>query len=92
VSRDRRVHAGQQERMAQMVRLGFKVFLVLLVWTALSVPVAILVGKALRGPPERAVPPDLLDRPVHRVHAVRPVSTAPRVIPDRQVPRAHRAR
>jgi hypothetical protein len=75
--------------MARMVRRALKV---LAVWLALSVLLALLVDKVRRA---RRVQPEPMERLVNvgrPVHRVRPVQTGPRVIQDRQVPRAHRAR
>jgi hypothetical protein len=80
--------------MAQTVRTALKV---IVVWLVLSAPLALLVAPAIKarlGRPGHGEPwaPQAPREPVRPVQTVRPVHGAPRALPDRPVPRAHRAR
>ena len=65
---------------------------VLVAWLVLSVLLAPLAGKALRARREQMEHQAHLARLAHRGVVVHPVLSGPRVIRDRPVPRAYRAR
>jgi hypothetical protein len=91
-SKARRVCQARRVRRERPVRW---VLLGLLAWLALSVPVALLVGKVLRANREwmeqtgRTGPPV---PPGHQAWQAHRESRGPRVIPDRSVPRGHLGR